>query len=469
MSDRPESGYTASETRAYRIQMLVAFISVTAIAGTRPTTTYRALDLGADTFQIGLVQSAFSVLPALTAVALGRYIDRHGAGRPYTVSLLILAAGGILSALAQDLLTLGIAQSILGFGGIGAFVSGQAMVISRSRRSDWNKRYGTYAAALSLGQLVGPSLAANIQSLPGLGHDSERVVFVGGAMLALAAAGLTALIPPGRAPAPQSEESEGKFGATVRRVLSRPGMLVAMFVSVSVASTIDVLAAYLPVYGEVSGLSVQFVGLLLSMRAGATIVSRIGMERLLKRFGWGRTLVGCLAISSAMLALLPTTAFPVFLLAIIAMLGLAIGLTQPMTITWVANQAPRAERGTALAVRLTGNRASLLFVPATMGAIAGSAGVAAVFWFLALALGLGAVVSRTAGLDSSRVAGAGGAPAGDAGSAPTGGSATPAEGAVAGSASTGSGPAASGTSPAPTEVAVAGATSGGAGSRETAG
>jgi MFS family permease len=126
------------------------------------------------------------------------------------------------------------------------------------------------------------------------------------------------------------------------------------------------------------------------------------MERLILRFGWGRTLVSCLAISAAMLALLPTTATAILLGGIVAILGLAIGLTQPMTITWVANQAPRAERGTALAVRLTGNRLSLLFVPAVMGAVAGSAGVGAVFWVLAAALGLGAAVSRTGHLETIR-------------------------------------------------------------------
>jgi MFS family permease len=177
-------------------------------------------------------------------------------------------------------------------------------------------------------------------------------------------------------------------------------MLVAMVVSISVASTIDVLAAYLPIYGTETGLSVPFVGLLLSIRAGFTILSRVGMDALINRFGWQRTLVVCLAISAAMLVLLPTTAVPVILIAVMALLGLAIGLTQPMTITWVANQAPRAERSTALAVRLTGNRISLLFVPAVMGAVAGGAGVAAVFWILAAALGFGAFATRTTHLDT---------------------------------------------------------------------
>jgi MFS family permease len=444
MSVRPESGYTTGDVLAFRIQMLVAFLSVTAIAGTRPTTTYRALDLGADTFQVGLVQSAFSVLPALTAVALGRWIDRRGASTPYTVALTILMAGGLVSALASDLVVLSIGQALVGFGGIGAFISGQAMVIARSRRADWNKRYGMYAACLSLGQLVGPSLAATIQTLPGLDHESERVVFVGGAALAIASALLTRLIPAGRAPTAPATEEEGRFGATIRRVLSRPGMVVAMVVSISVASTIDVLAAYLPIYGTETGLSVQFVGLLLSIRAGATILSRVGMDALINRFGWQQTLVVCLGISAAMLAVLPTTSIPAILIAVTALLGLAIGLTQPMTITWVANQAPRAERGTALAVRLTGNRISLLFVPAVMGAVAGGAGVAAVFWILAAALGFGALATRTTHLDSTGGQRAG-APASAQSSvaSPSGAGAEPAAVersgvAIAGSAGTGS-------------------------------
>lgn len=379
--------------------MLVALISVTAIAGMRPTTTYRAIDLGANTFEIGLVQSAVSILPALTAVAIGRWIDRRGEAGMYTFALIVLAIGGILSALATDLVQLAFGQSLVGFGSISAFISGQAMVVNRTRPDDWNRRYGTYAAFLSMGQLVGPSAAAAIQEIPALGAESERAVFLAAALAAFAAAVLTRVIPPGPKPAASVAGSQGSLLAAVRRVLRRPGMFAAMFVSVSVASTVDVLAAYLPVYGTVTNLPVQLVGLILSVRAAATMISRVSMDALLHRFGWQAVLVGCLATSGAMLALLPTTAVPALLLGIAAVLGLAIGMVQPMTITWVATQSPKAERGTALAVRLTGNRISLLMVPAIMGAVAGSAGVGAVFWFLAAALGVGSLVSRTARLD----------------------------------------------------------------------
>jgi MFS family permease len=131
------------------------------------------------------------------------------------------------------------------------------------------------------------------------------------------------------------------------------------------------------------------------------MASRLAMDQLLRRFGWQRVLVACLAISCVALALIPTTATPVLLIMIALGLGLGIGMTQPMTITWVANRAPRGERGTALAVRLTGNRTSLLFFPALMGAVAGSAGVAAVFWVVAAMLGMGSLVAHRAQLTRS--------------------------------------------------------------------
>ena len=382
--------------------MLVALLSTTAIAGARPTTTYRALDLGASTFEVGLVHAAFSVLPALTAVLLGRWIDRRGERGLYSFSLIVMGLGGVLSAWSENLPVLGLGQAIFGLGTIGSVISGQAMITTRTRPEDWNRRFGTYAAFLSLGQLVGPSLAAAIQVIPGLGAEWERIAFLVGALCGFGAAILTMLIPGWPRPAGAAVSAQAGFFSAVGRVISRPGMLAAMFVSISVASTIDVLAAYLPVYGTVSGLSVQLVGLLLSVRAATTMVSRVGMEWLLARLGWGRVLVGCLLLSATMLALIPTTSVPPLLILIMATLGLTIGLVQPMTITWVANRAPRPERGTALAVRMTGNRTSLLLVPAVMGAVAGSAGVGAVFVLMAIALGTGGLVTRSARLDQTR-------------------------------------------------------------------
>jgi hypothetical protein len=70
-----------------------------------------------------------------------------------------------------------------------------------------------------------------------------------------------------------------------------------------------------------------------------------------------------------------------------------------MTIAWVANRSLRHERGLALGVRVTGNRAALLTVPTAMGALAGTSGIAAIWIALAVFLGGGALFAARTPFD----------------------------------------------------------------------
>ena len=162
-------GRLRDERLGLLVQLLVALLAVTAQAGTRPTATYRALDLGATPFEVGMVQSAYSVLPALIAVFLGRWVDRLGEVRTYAGALVLMAVGAGISAMAGSLLVLALGQACIGFGTTGMLVAGQVMIASRSRQEAWNKSYGNYSAAISIGTLIGPSLAATIQ-----GSGTER-------------------------------------------------------------------------------------------------------------------------------------------------------------------------------------------------------------------------------------------------------------------------------------------------------
>jgi MFS family permease len=101
-------------------------------------------------------------------------------------------------------------------------------------------------------------------------------------------------------------------------------------------------------------------------------------------------------VAGVAMVALPFLHEPLILVFLMLVLGVGLGLGQPMTIAWVANRASRDQRGTALAVRLTGNRLAQLVVPSLMGALAGATTVAAIFWVLAGGLLAGAgMVSRT--------------------------------------------------------------------------
>jgi MFS family permease len=66
--------------------------------------------------------------------------------------------------------------------------------------------------------------------------------------------------------------------------------------------------------------------------------------------------------------------------------GFGLGLGQPLTMSWVATRAPFDIRATAIGVRLSANRLGQFAVPATIGFVAGVAGLTAIFWSLAAML-----------------------------------------------------------------------------------
>jgi MFS family permease len=416
---------------SYLAQLTLAALAATMFNATRPLMTYRALDLGATPVEIGLIQSSFSLLPAILAIPIGQAVDRLGGSRWMIGAMATLSLGGAVAAFAGGLIILAAAQVVLGVGQIVYLVASQALVANVGPRDGREVRFAWYATVVSLGQLIGPLIPAVIvggatvavagaavaSSGPGppgsvvapgapiTAPDSpEAVAFLVAA--ALPATGvLIALFLPRLArgydrPA-RRVEGEPRPGvlSVTGRVLRRAGMPTAMFVSIVAISANDVLAAYLPAHGEEVGLSVALVGVLLSTRAAATLVSRIFMGQLIRWLGRSRLLGLSMLVAAGALAALPFVRAPAALIALMIVLGVSIGFGQPMTIAWVANRSPRSERGTALAVRITGNRLALVVVPTIMGAIAGAAGISAIFVVMGISLAVGAVLAFTAPLD----------------------------------------------------------------------
>ena len=103
--------------------------------------------------------------------------------------------------------------------------------------------------------------------------------------------------------------------------------------------------------------------------------------------GEANALLVALFVAAGAFATIPLTTNVAVLAIQMALLGLGLGLGQPLTLAWVAATSPANAMGTAVAVRLTGNRLAQLVAPIMLGAMAGPAGVAAVFLALAALLG----------------------------------------------------------------------------------
>jgi MFS family permease len=401
------SGSSRPWTTWFIRALAVSFLMQVAVNAVRPTVSYRALALGADAGDLGLIAAGFALLALVFAIPIGRGIDRRGE-MPFVILGLLLVTLVSFALVGVDAIwALFVTQAVLGLGQILTTVGVQAL-LANSEPAHQDSRFGTFTVVVSSGQFIGPAAAGfvgeHVTLPPALtwGEGANAVgtsVFliagvagVLGFLIALAARNDGSVPRAGRA---SSAPPEASMLRSVVQVLRQPNAPHAMFASISVLTASDLLVAYLPAYGEATGLSATTVGLLLSVRAGASMVSRIFMGPLTRRVGRGRLLTLSTAVPAIALAPLPLVDAPGLLFTSMAVAGLGLGLGQPLSLVWIAQTAPEHMRGTAVGVRLSGNRLGQVAIPALVGGIVGASGLAAVFVSMAMMLAGSSVLTAS--------------------------------------------------------------------------
>ena len=166
-----------------------------------------------------------------------------------------------------------------------------------------------------------------------------------------------------------------------------------------VLAAVDITLVYLPALGEERGLTSGAVVLLLTLRAAASMTTRLFLGRLSRVVGRRRLLVGSVVAAAVSIAAVALP-MPLWLLAVaVVVLGVGLGVGQPLTMSWLAEMAPAGLRGRAMALRLTGNRLGQVVVPSLVGLVAGGWGVPGVLWVTAGVLGWVAVGARRLAVD----------------------------------------------------------------------
>ncbi|MFD5401223.1 MFS transporter [Streptomyces griseorubiginosus] len=366
--------------RGWLLRLVIAFsFTQGAVSMARPAVSYRALALGADERAIGVIAGVYALLPLFAAVPLGRRTD-HGRCAPLLPAGVVLISGGCaLSGVADSLWTMAVWSGVMGLGHLCFVIGSQSLVARQSAPHEQDRNFGHFTIGVSLGQLVGPLAAGALIGGSDRAGTSAFALLVAGAGAAVAFTSLWRI--EHRDTAAKSPTGPGDR-VPVARILRARGVPGGIFVSLSVLSATDILTAYLPVVGEHRGIAPSVIGLLLSLRAAATIACRLVLTPLLRLLGRAPLLtVTCLL--GALLCAGVALPVPVWGLAVmLALLGFCLGVGQPLSMTTVVQAAPDGARSTALALRLTGNRLGQVAAPATAGLVAGVAGVAAPFVML---------------------------------------------------------------------------------------
>jgi MFS family permease len=363
-------------------------LAIAAVAAVRPAVSYRALDLGAGPAFVGVAAGSFALFSLFAAIPAGVLVDRFGARPFFIAGTGTIALASVVDAVASVLFVLPLGQALLGLGQLGSQLAGQTTAARGRAGTHRDLRFGRVAVAVSTGQLAGPLAGGLIlERAEQAGLDAPTTpVFLFGAALALGATAVGGTSRAWATAATDVNTDASQARPSVASMLRIPGMRHALATSIAVLTAVDLPVAYLPLVGRERGLSPAFVGLLLSVRSLATLASRLALPLLMSTLGRRMTLAGNLFAAGLALAALAVATRPAAFLAFVVVLGFGLGVGQPITASWVAGQAPADRVAAALAVRLTGNRAGQLLLPAVAGLVAGLGGTALVFGAGGLAL-----------------------------------------------------------------------------------
>jgi MFS family permease len=357
----------------------------------RPAATYRAIELDVPDAWLGALAASFAVVPLVLAVPSGQATDRFGERRVMLAGAVLMALSGLaLTTLGGTPAGVVLGTVVLGTGHLLSVVAQQAAVANTATPGRFDSAFGYYTFAASLGQALGPGLIIGIggrQAIP-----DTQAIFLIATVIGLVLVVCTAALRMPARPAGQGDSASGG----VRALLRLPGLVRALLISCIVLAAVDITLVYLPALGADRGLAAGFIGLLLTLRAVASMVSRLFLGSLVGRLGRRRLMITTVALSAVSMTAVGLPLSPAGMAAIVVLLGLGLGVGQPLTMSWLALSAPPGLRGRAMSLRLTGNRLGQVVIPSAVGAVAAGVGAAGVL--VATAAGLAVATAAARGM-----------------------------------------------------------------------
>jgi MFS family permease len=390
MSEEPKP--SESPTRDIDYGLLLPFVAHVVLLQTmilivRVTTSYRALELGLPVFWLGVIAAGFAIIPVFSAVKLGRWIDRGYDAQAIRIgNVLILAACiGFWLWPSSALYLVGLSV-LLGFGHLFCMAGHQMLMVRAGGPLSRENVLGYYMIAAAIGQGAGPLVVGWIggaASLPPTG--TLFAISLGIAVVGLVVAFII------RKAAVAAGSGKDTALVPIRALLHTRGLPAIFVASVVTVTALDLLVIYMPALGAERQIDATNIGLLLTVRSAASLVSRVFYSRLI--FAVGRaplTLVSMLVSAAAFGALALPLSLPA-MYAVMVVLGFGMGIASTLTLSGVVYLAPAGSYGTALTLRMTGNRIGQVMFPAAAGLLAAAVGVAGIFIVIGLGIGVSGI------------------------------------------------------------------------------
>jgi len=374
--------------RTLYLLIFITLLNHSVFAGTRVAVSLYALHLHATPFVVGVLMALYAILPMFFAVSMGRFSDRFGARAPMLAGSVALALGTMIPYLWESLLALCAASVLIGSSFMMYHVAYQNIIGYLGKPEDRPVNFSLAALGFSVSGFTGPMIAGF--GIDWVGHGATFAALAAFPLVPIALLGLDRLRLP-RAPAHGAAPDPGR---SVADLLRHRELRPIFVVSGMLATAWDMFTFAIPIYGSRIGLSASSIGLVLGSFSVATFVIRVFLPAISRRLTAWPLLTVSLATAGTTFVLFPLLERAGLLMALSFLLGLGLGMSQPMVMSLLHNTVPHGRVGEAVGVRMTLINMSQAGMPLLFGALGAALGIAPVFWATAVLLSAGSLYAR---------------------------------------------------------------------------
>ena len=377
-SSEPDLGHR----RVLLTLVAMSVLSHTSLVGCRIAVTLGGIELGASAFSIGLLMAFFGLLPMVLSVPAGRLIDRIGTRRPMFWGLGVLTLAMLAPALSWEVGSLFLASTATGLGFMGINVAIQKLGGELGGPQARAVNFGMLAVGFSISSFIGPLLVGPIIDFAGF-----RAAFVALLLLPVATAVWLRKVRFEERSRVSGAARNADDGRSVFDLLRDPA-LRRIYVSVgAVSAAWDVHQFVVPIYGSSIGMSASAIGILLASYSAATFVVRVAMPWLARRIPEWPLILSAHVIGCVVYFLYPFMQSLALMMLLSFVLGMGLGVSQPVVLSLLHRIAPPDRTGEAVGLRMVMVNGTQTLLPGGFGAIGGAFGVATLFWGMSLLLG----------------------------------------------------------------------------------
>ena len=359
------------------------------MAGTRMAAPLLALREGYSPAAVGVLLALFALTQVFLALPAGRFADRHGLRRPmrYSVFAAVLGAGAAVAFPIFPVLCL---AALLTGGATGAAVISLQRHVGRAAVGALELRqvFSWLAIGPAVSNFIGPFSAGllidHVGAVPG-STSGYRAAFFLMAVLPLACWFLvrkTRELPPVIA---ASGGQQPKAWDLLRQANFRRLMLENWFLS----SCWDVHTFVVPELRFERGISASVIGTILGAFAVAAALIRMVMPLVAAHLREWKVLAVSMLATAALFGIYPLMHSAIGMGLCSILLGLALGMVQPMVMSMLHQITPEARHGEALGLRLMAINASSVVMPMLFGSAGALMGIGGVFWVTGAMVGAG--------------------------------------------------------------------------------